>query len=147
MNPWDIYRQNSQYLKPNQPQSYQTQLGPAARSEFLRWRMENNIPYDPSPTSDYDMQGFFMGLATGDPRAQSAVNPYDNAMHFSDTWKTPFHQSFSRESQWAHPTLAPQWVNNSQLADSKGWVIFDEQQAKRFQPGQLRAALQRPVAR
>jgi hypothetical protein len=55
-------------------------------------------------------------------------------MHFPDFWKTPLHQTFSNESQWAPPT-APQWTPNDQLAQPNGRVLFDE----RLQGGILSA--------
>jgi hypothetical protein len=60
-----------------------------------------------------------------DPRARTAINPNDNLMHFPDTWKTPYHQSFSNESMYANQN-APQWINDSQLASPSGRLFYDE---------------------
>lgn len=132
MNRRQIYQSNQPFLKPNQPTAYQTQLGPAMRSAFNSWRLANNVPYDPSPYADYDMPGFFAGLATGNPHAEQGVNANDGLMHYSDYWKTPYHQSFSAESQWADPRTAPNWINDYQLATPHGQIVFDEQTRKRF---------------
>lgn len=108
----------------NQP-GYLTRLGPGLRSAFNEWRLANNVPYDPSPYADYDMPGFFKGLMTGDPHAQSGVSSVDGQIHYSDYWKTPYHQSFSSESQYALPG-APQWNQYNQLIDKYGQTVYDE---------------------
>lgn len=97
--------------------------------QFLQWLQQNKVPFDPkAQQSDYDMRGFFRGMQQGNPMAATAVNPNDNLMHYPDYWKTPSHQTFSAESQWADPS-APQWVNDSQLAAPSGKVVFDEKLA------------------
>lgn len=105
--------------------SYQTSLLPADEMRFQQWALQNRVPVDSSPTSDYDMRGFWRGLVSGDPRARQGVNANDGLMHFSDTWKTPYHQSFSRESQWATPA-APTWNEQDQLVDMQGRIRYDE---------------------
>ena len=47
-------------------------------------------------------------------------------MHFPDFWKTPYHESFSAESQWADPAKAPKWNAQDQLVLPDGTVVFDE---------------------
>jgi hypothetical protein len=47
--------------------------------------------------------------------------------HYTDYWKTPYHQSFSAGSQYAG-AVAPQWVNSTQLASPGGRILFDEGQ-------------------
>jgi hypothetical protein len=109
--------------------SQNTQLPTLQEMQFLNWLKQNNVPFNPSaPSSDYDMRGFYQALQNGSPMAQTAVNPNDNQMHYPDYWKTPQHQTFSAESQWADPNT-PQWVNDSQLAAPSGKVVFDEQLA------------------
>jgi len=94
--------------------------------QFQKWVTDNNVPFNTdAKVSDYDMRGFYRALQRGDPRAQSAVNPNDQQMHYPDYWKTPLHQSFSAESQWAKPG-APQWINDHQLASPSGKIVFDE---------------------
>jgi hypothetical protein len=121
----DVFERNKKYLAPGD-HSYTTDLGPH-EPMFQDWVKQNNIPFDPSvPVSDYDMRGFWKALQEGDPRAQQAINPNDNQMHFPDYWKTPYHESFSAESQWADPAKAPKWNEKDQLILPDGTVIFDE---------------------
>ncbi|PWT72893.1 MAG: hypothetical protein C5B60_08915 [Chloroflexi bacterium] len=99
---------------------YQTQLSPADESQFQQWVQANRIPYVDSPTADYDMRGFWQGMQQGDPAAKGAINPYDMQYHFPDKWKTPYHETFSNESQYATAD-APRWTGN----DTLGWVLQD----------------------
>lgn len=112
--------------------SYSTALDPGMEQFFRLWAAHNKVPFDPDATSpqDYDMRGFFQGLMQGDPRATSAVNPNDGKLHFPDTWKTPSHQTFSNESQWA-PADAPQWTPQDALAQG-GRVLVDERAKSPF---------------
>ena len=116
-----------EYAKPGK---YNTDLGtPEAEIQFQQWVKQNNIPFDPAaPVSDYDMRGFWKALQTGDPKAKEALNSNDGQMHFPDYWKTPYHESFSNESQWADPVKAPRWNNQDQLVTPDGKVVFDEKQ-------------------
>jgi hypothetical protein len=66
------------------------------------------------------MRGFWQSGGGG-----TAVNPNDNMLHFPDTYKTPYHQSFSAESQWALPN-APTWNSQDQLVTPDGRIVFDE---------------------
>ena len=115
-------------LAGRQPSSnYNTPLNPLQEFAYRNWVQQNNVPTDPTSAApqDYDMRGFYQGLQQGDPRAQSAVDPNDSRMHFPDFWKTPLHQTFSNESQWA-PSTAPQWTPNDQLVQPNGRVVFDD---------------------
>ncbi len=109
--------------------SFNTQLDPATELAFRQWLQQNNVPFNPNAVgpTDYDMRGFYQAMQQGNPMAQSAINPNDNLLHYPDYWKTPFHQSFSSESQWAGPA-APSWINGSQLAAPNGRIVFDEKQ-------------------
>ena len=108
---------------------YNTKLPDLQEMQFLNWLKQNNVPFDPKASqSDYDMRGFYQALQQGNPAATTAVNPNDNLMHYPDYWKTPQHQTFSSESQWAGPNT-PQWVNDSQLAAPNGKIVFDEKLA------------------
>jgi len=116
-------------LDPNA--SYSTALSPTDEQRFLADVQAGKLGkyVDTSPSSDYDMRGFWKAQQGNDPIASQSMNQNDGQMHFPDKWKTPYHQSFSNESQYASPT-APRWVNDSQLADPKsGEVIFDEKAA------------------
>ena len=86
----------------------QMQLGPNTGDMFKSWALENNV----RPSSDYDMKGYFMGQMTGDPEAQSEVNPSDMQMHFTDKFKLPNHESFSNQSMYDINKTAPYWVGN-----------------------------------
>ena len=100
--PPDWYARNQAYARPG---PYTTMLTPLQELLFKLWVQSNAVPFD--------------------PRAASAVNPNDQQMHYPDYWKTPYHQSFSADSQWALPG-APTWNDQDQLVDPKGAVIFDE---------------------
>lgn len=118
------FARNSAYAIPQA--SYQTTLDPQTEQAFQQWVKQNNVPFDPSPTADYDMRGFYQGLMSGNPNAQTGVNQNDGKLHFSDYWKTPYHQSFSNESQWAVKGKAPKWNDKDQLVLPSGQVVFDE---------------------
>lgn len=106
--------------------SYNTALSPLEEMAFRQWVSSNSVPFNPdAQSSDYDMRGFYRGLQQQSPMAQSGVNANDNKLHYSDYYKTPSHQSFSSESQWADQNT-PQWVNDSQLASPSGKIVFDE---------------------
>jgi hypothetical protein len=125
-----VFERNQRYAK-KADGGYQTRLSPKEQEEFFAWAKANKVPYDPSPTSDYDMAGFWKGMKDGNPNARQAVNANDGRMHFSDYWKTPYHESFSRESQWATDG-APSWNDKDQLVSPDGTVVYDERaKAKR----------------
>lgn len=109
-------------------QDYDTQLDPLREMMFRQWTQNNRIPFDTNaggPT-DYDMRGYWQDAQNGNPMArQSQINPNDNRPHFTDYYKTPLHQSFSGESQWAQPG-AGRWINDHQLASPGGRILFDE---------------------
>jgi hypothetical protein len=97
---------------------------------FRKWVQSQKVPFDfEDKYPDYDMRGFYRALMSGDEKATSAINPSDNKLHYPDYWKTPYHESFSNESQWATKD-APKWVGDDKagwkLVDSKGNVYKDE---------------------
>ena len=96
-----------------------TKLGPQEEQKFQQWVKQNRIPWQDSPTSDYDMRGFWKAQQAGDPNAKRAAN-----LHFPDTYKTPYHHSFSSESKYAKPD-APHWEGNK-LVDKNGTVLWDD---------------------
>lgn len=118
-------RLGEEYRSPAPFTSYTTSLHPADELRFQQWVTKNKVPFDPAPTADYDMRGFWRGLMTGHPAAHQTPNANDGLMHYPDHWKTPYHESFSAESQWATPQ-APQWNEQDQLVDPQGRVRFDE---------------------
>jgi hypothetical protein len=104
---------------------YNTNLG-GEEPAFRAWIAANHVPFNPdAPSSDYDMRGFWQKFQAGDPRATSAVDPNDNRLHYPDFWKTPSHETFSADSQWAPPT-APQWIDKNRLASPSGRILFDD---------------------
>lgn len=120
----DIYNRNLAYaIVPKT--GYQTPLNIKEQIGFYNWIEKNNVPYDPSPQADYDMQGFYKALQAGDPKATTAINQNDKQIHYPDYWKTPYHQTFSNESQWALPG-APSWNNQDQLVSPSGDIVYDE---------------------
>lgn len=106
---------------------FNTRLDPGQEQFFRQWVGHNNVPFNPDATvpQDYDMRGFYQGLQQQNPKAISAVDPNDGRMHYPDFWKTPAHETFSNESQWAAPN-APGWNANDQLIGQGGRVMFDD---------------------
>jgi len=108
-----------QVAAPELKQKYRTQLSPVEEYEFYKWVKENKIPFqeEGGPLADYDMRGFWKAMVSGN--SERAPN-----LHFPDTFKTPFHSTFSNESKYAYPG-APHWVGDK-LMDKSGKVIVDE---------------------
>lgn len=126
----DAFSRNSAWVLPGD-HTYNTTLDPAQEKAFGAWVSQNNVPFDiTAPVSDYDMRGFWQALQAGDSRAKSAVNPNDQQIHYPDYWKTPYHKTFSAESQWADPKKAPVWNEQDQLVLPNGSVIYDERAAR-----------------
>jgi hypothetical protein len=113
-----------------QGQSFSTQLSPLEDLMFRGWVQQNNVPFNPNSQgdTDYDMRGYWRGLQQGHPMARpSEVNANDGRPHYPDYYKTPLHQTFSSESQWAGEG-APQWINDHQLATPSARITYDERQ-------------------
>src|SRR5258708_3205854 len=116
------------YVKPG-AHVYNTPLAPQDEMKFRTWLTQNKVPFDPNAAvSDYDMRGFYQALKGGNPKAASAIDPNDKQLHYPDYWKTPYHQTFSNESQWALPT-APHWTDDDKLIGENGAVIFHDHPA------------------
>lgn len=129
--PPGYFKRNSAWLKPGD-HTYNTPLSPLQEMRFRQWLAQNNVPFDPNQKdADYDMRGFWSALQRGDSIAKSAVDPNDNRMHYPDYWKTPYHESFSAESQWADPAKAPHWNEKDQLVTPDGAVIYDDRAPKK----------------
>lgn len=105
-------------------QPFHTALDPFEEAAFQSWVGTHGVPFDPGPKSDYDMRGFWLAHSNHDPRAVTELNPADKQMHFPDTWKTPYHKTFSNESIYA-PKDAPHWEGDK-LIDKHGNVVADE---------------------
>lgn len=125
----EIYNRNSPYVSEGAG-GFNTQLPPLQEMMFRNWVSQNKVPFDPGAgVTDYDMRGFWSALQGGHPKAVSAVNQNDGQMHYPDYWKTPYHESFSGDSQWAGPN-APKWNDKDQLVAPDGKVIYDERKRK-----------------
>lgn len=108
------------------PGEYSTALSPEEEQQFGSWVSANKVPFNGrDPVQDYDMRGFWKGLQSGDPDAMTAVDPNDQRMHFPDKWKTPYHETFSADSQYATPD-APHWQDNRKLVDKDGKTLYDD---------------------
>lgn len=119
------YARNAPYMRSG-ASNFFTTLPPDQERLFRAWVGTNKVPFDPqAKVADYDMRGFWQALRGDDPRAKSAVDPNDKRLHYPDYWKTPYHQTFSNESQWASPD-APHWSDAGELIDKSGGVLFDD---------------------
>jgi hypothetical protein len=111
-----------------------TNLKPEAEKEFASFA--KNIQQLPTP--DFDLRGLFKeakgkGLVDkilgGQETELGGINPTTQTFHFTDKFKTPFHKSFSRESQFATKD-APRWVQNEdqsfRLVDANNKTLIDE---------------------
>ena len=118
-----LLARNKAYAKPN----WQTQLAkltPEQEQAFLKWVQANKVPFDPKDKyPDYDMRSYYLSLQNANtPKA--GINPTTGTLHFPDTYKTPYHESFSAESQMAGEG-APSW-KGSKLVTPKGEVVFED---------------------
>jgi len=104
----------SAYAKPG---PYTTTLPQQDEQQFKSWVKNNNIPWRDSPQSDYDMRGYWKAQVSGDSSAHTEVNPVDHKPHYPDTYKTPYHKTFSNESKYALPT-AGHWEGQRFIAPS-----------------------------
>lgn len=122
-DPASVSARNQAYAKPG---VYNTPLPFHQENQFRQWLGQNFVPFDPNAKqSDYDMRGFWQALMNGNPQAASAVDPNDSQLHYPDYWKTPMHETFSNQSQWALPG-APSWNAQDQLVTPSGTVQFDD---------------------
>jgi hypothetical protein len=99
---------------------YITSLTPQEEFQFHQWIQQYNIPWQNSPTADYDMRGYWKALQGGDPQMVSdwqgwqKLKALGSTPHFPDTWKTPYHKTFSNESIYATAD-APHWSDDDKL--------------------------------
>lgn len=105
-----------QYAIPDWRQNL-TKLSPEEEKSFQKWVNKTGVPV----TDDYDMRGFWKY------GGESGVNRNDGQLHFTDTYKTPLHESFSGESRYARKDIpTPKWNDKDQLVAPNGKVLFDE---------------------
>jgi hypothetical protein len=122
----EVVARNAPYVNQANMRPYNTPLPPIEEGFFRDWLQQNKVPFNAdAPVTDYDMRGFWQGLKQGHPRAVSEVDPNDNRMHYPDYWKTPLHETFSNQSQWALPS-APQWNAQDQYVSPGGRILFDD---------------------
>jgi hypothetical protein len=116
-----LLKRNMAYADP-QWQSKLAKLTPEQESAFTKWLASNKVPFNPTDKfPDYDMRGYYLAQQKG--QAGSAVNPVDKQLHYPDTYKTPYHESFSRESQYATEG-APSW-KGEQLISPSGEIVYE----------------------
>ena len=114
---------NMAYAHPEWQQQMIT-LPPEQEQAFMQWVQANNVPFNPNDKyPDYDMRGYYLSTLQGGA-PQAAVNPATQSLHYPDTFKTPYHESFSSESQWAKEG-APSWQDNK-LVSPTGEVVFED---------------------
>lgn len=142
--PEENLARNQAYVTPGQ-HTYNTPLSAPDETKFRQWVADNNVPFDPNAkVSDYDMRGLWKTSQDPDAWKQlqesgkvpedmapagTKIDPNDGKPHYPDYWKTPFHQTFSNESQWATPN-APHWTPDDKLVASDGKVVFDDKAQK-----------------
>ena len=118
--PWlnPNYLRNAPFALPSGT-NYQTPLSVSQEQAFTDWLRNSGAPFDPvAGTTDYDMRGYW--LATGGAGWQPG-------QHFPDTYKTPYHQSFSQESMYATPDNPFAWRDDDTLIDTRtGDVIYPQ---------------------
>lgn len=116
----DYFTRNKAWAKPLP--SYQTSLSSENEARFnswLRYYKQRVGEFNPENTQeDYDMRGWWL--------TNKGSAPPEG--HFEDTYKTPYHETFSNESKYALPT-APTWKQqggNWYLIDGAGNVLKAE---------------------
>lgn len=101
---------------------YATALNDADEQDYQRWmqhiRSVTGTDLDPDDPS-YDMRGFWQSMRRGE--VQEPTTP---GGHFTDTFKTPAHPFFSRESKFALPT-APYWTATVPLRGGATDTLID----------------------
>jgi hypothetical protein len=94
-----------------------------------------------TPTSDYDLRGYWQDIASQQQQQQSTVTGElkSDGGHLTDTYKTPYHHSFSGESQYS-ASDGPAWQGSDaagwRLVDKYGNVVYDESNVKVLGPQQ-----------
>jgi hypothetical protein len=115
MTPDELFQYNAQFAKgvpPDttlDPRVFQTKLKPAQEHMYNKWlsatAQDTGIDYDPNDAS-YDMRGYWKDVV-----APGRFKRMGKGQHFPDTYKTPYHPTFSRESKFANEN-APLWKDD-----------------------------------
>lgn len=129
---------NYQNLQPGS-NPFATQLTPEEEQGFANFaKQTQNLP-----SLGYDLKGLYKeasdknlvnDILQGKNTELAGMNPTTQSFHFTDKYKTPFYDSFSKESKYATQD-APQWLENPnnqgfQLVDKQGNILVDENQQK-----------------
>jgi N12 class adenine-specific DNA methylase len=146
-----FFARNKAWARPD-AKDFTTKLDPGQEAKFQTWVKTNKVPFDPDPDADYDMRGYWK--ASQDPTAWkklidggkidkelTKIDPNDGKPHYPDYWKTPYHETFSNESQWADPAKAPRWNDKDQLVAPDGKVVFDDKAQNAPRAGNAPASL------
>jgi len=114
MADWLQYNQQFAKAPMRGPDAYQTRLTPDQENLYRKWLTatgkDTGIKYDPDDAS-YDMRGYWADVVAG-----GRFKRMGKAQHFPDTYKTPYHPTFSRESKYATDD-APYWTSDDVLRD------------------------------
>jgi len=123
-----LLKRNMAYAHPEW-QSQMTQLPPEQEQAFAGWLKANKVPFNPADKyPDYDMRGYYLSMQQGDaPKA--GINPTTKSLHYPDTFKTPYHESFSAESKMATEG-APSWKGDK-LVTPTGEIVFEDKPRKK----------------
>lgn len=108
------------------PGPYKTQLPMVEEMQFQDWVRRSHVPFDDSPRSDYDMRGYWKQQQRSVTPTIPRGGPFQSGAHFPDQYKTPYHETFSNESQYATPS-APHWTGDK-LFNPVGGLVKDESQ-------------------
>lgn len=105
------------------PGPYQTKLSNPEEVKFQQWVKSNNVPMeDDGPQASYDMRGYWKDIASKGQN-QTEINPVDKLLHFPDTYKTPYHPTFSNESKYATPDNPFYWKGQTQYDRRSGEAV------------------------
>jgi hypothetical protein len=109
----DNYSYNVQWAKDG---PYQTPLTTGEEYQYREWvrHVSSMVGHRLEPDDiSYDMRGYWKEVVqTGEWQSEH----FTKGAHFPDTYKTPYHPTFSRESRYALPT-APFWDTKERLID------------------------------
>ena len=128
-----VLQRNAAYATPG---PWTTKLKPKEEAQFQQWAQANKGTLsmeDMAENPGYDMRGFWKAKMAGDPRAQNEVNAIDHLKHYPDVWKTPYHDSFNKQSMYSTPDNPNHWVGDSQdpaLVGANNQVIIPRRSGK-----------------